>query len=115
MKKVFQGKIFSVWQWDQKRYDGTTKTFERVERVDAGSVIGVLPDKRIMLVWDEQPHREGCLTPAGGRVEEGENPEMAAARELREETGYEAESLTPWYTTKPYGKVKFSIHCFIGK
>ncbi len=115
MKKVFQGEIFSVWQWKQELYDGSKKIFEKVSRTDAGSIIGVLPDKRILLVWDEQPHREGYLTPAGGRVESGESPEEAAIRELREETGYEAEQLVPLYSVKPYGKVEFAIHCFIGK
>lgn len=115
MKKVFQGEIFSVWQWEQKLYDGTTKTFEKISRTDAGSVIGVLPDKRILLIWDEQPHREGYLTPACGKMEEGETPKMTAAREFREETGYEAEKLIPFYTHSPYNKLEFTIHCFIGK
>lgn len=115
MKKVFQGDIFSVWQWDQKLYDGTTKIFEKVQRMDAAFIIGVLPDKRILLVWDEQPDRDGVLSPAGGKVEEGENPIDAAARELLEETGYKAESVQPWMQFVPYGKMIFTVHCFIGK
>src|SRR3989344_116268 len=115
MKKVFQGKIFSVWQWEQELYDGSTKTFEKISRTDAAFIIGVLPDKRILLVWDEQPHRDGCLTPAGGKVEPGETPEEAAAREFKEETGYAAQEITPWFSEKPYGKIDFINHCFIGR
>jgi ADP-ribose pyrophosphatase len=115
MKKVFQGDIFSVWQWDQKLYDGSTKVFEKVRRTDAAFIIGVLPDKRILLIWDEQPDREGALGPAGGKVEEGENPIDAAAREFLEETGYKAASIHPWMSYIPYGKMIFTVHCFIGK
>lgn len=116
MKKVFQGDIFSVWQWEQKLYDGSTKTFERVQRGDAAFIIGVLPDKRILLIWDEQPDREGVLGLAGGKVEAGEDPKDAAAREFLEETGYEAVSITPWMSFVPYdGKMTFTIHTFIGK
>src|SRR5258708_7335821 len=90
-KKVFQGEIFSVWQWEQEMFDGSKKTFERITRNDAASMIGVLPDKKIVLVWDQQPDRSGVLTPAGGGIEEGESPEEGAKREFREETGYVAE------------------------
>lgn len=115
MKKVFQGDIFSVWQWDQELYDGSTKTFERVQRGDAAFIIGVLPDKRILLAWDEQPDREGVLGPAGGTVEEEEDPKDAAARELLEETGYKAAAIEPWMSFVPYGKMIFTVHCFIGR
>lgn len=115
MKKVFQGKIFSVWQWEQELYDGSKKTFEKVTRSDSAAVLGVLPDNRIMLVWDEQPHREGVLTCAGGQVDEGEDPESAATREFFEETGYTVSQLVPWLTWAPAGKISFAVHIFIGK
>lgn len=115
MKKVFQGTIFSVWQWEQELYDGSTKTFEKIERADSAWVIGVLPDKRILLIWDEQPQREGVLTPAGGQVEKDEDPADGAAREFLEETGYRIGSLAPWFTHKPFGKVIYTSHMFIGK
>jgi ADP-ribose pyrophosphatase len=115
MKKVFQGEIFSVWQWEQKLYDGTTKTFERATRTDGVRVIGVMPDKKILLVWDEQPDREGVLGMAGGQMDEGETPEESAKREFLEETGYEVGQLTPLASQAMPGRVVFSIHYFIGK
>lgn len=115
MKKVFQGEIFSVWQWEQKLYDGSTAIFEKIERPDYAFMVGTLPDKRILLVWDEQPHREGALTPAGGKVEAGESPEEAAEREFQEETGYKATIIIPWFSGKPQGKVDFTSYAFIGR
>lgn len=115
MKKVFQGNVFSVWQWDQKLYDGSTSVFEKIGRPDAASVIGILPDKRILLVWDEQPGRGGLLAPAGGQLEMGEKPEEAAAREFREETGYAAGSLSLWFSHEPSNRILFTAYFYIGK
>lgn len=115
MQKVFQGNIFSIWQWDQKLYDGSTKVFERVQRSDAAFMVGVLPDQKILLVWDEQPDREGVLGLAGGKIEDGESPQDAAAREFLEETGYKAAAIAPWMSYVPYGKMVFTVHSFIGK
>lgn len=114
-KKVFQGEIFSVWQWEQKLYDGTTKTFERASRTDAVRVIGVLPNKKILLIWDEQPDREGMLGMAGGQMDGGEKPVESAKREFFEETGYTVGKLTHITSQKFPGRLMFSLHYFIGR
>ncbi len=115
MKKVFQGKIFSVWQWEQKMYDGSTEIFEKIQRPDYAGVIAVLPNKKIMVVTDEQPHRGPQLSIPGGRIEEGENPEKAAKRELLEETGYIPEKIELLYSHTSSSKVVYTSYIFIGK
>lgn len=115
MKKVFQGKTFSILQWEQELYDGSKKIFEKVIRPDATRVLGVLPDKRIMLIWDEQPHRAGVLTPAGGQLDEGEDTATGAIREFLEETGYRSDSVIPWFTSKGMSGSSFTVHFFIAK
>lgn len=113
--RVFTGKIFSVWQWEQELFDGTTTTFERLTRNDYAYVIGVLPDKNILLIKDEQPDREPVLTPAGGKVEPGESPAEAATREFKEETGYTIGQLVPWHSYRPSNKIQMQVHAFIGR
>ncbi len=115
MKKVFQGEIYSIWQWEQELFDGSTRTFEKVERASTANIVAVLPDKQIMLIWDEQPGREGVLTPSGGRMDEGETPEEGAARELLEETGYKVQTITPWIQYTPDKKSSYTVYIFIGK
>ncbi len=114
-KKVFQGKIFSIWQWEQKLYDGSTAIFESLARPDYATVIGVSPDQLILLAHDEQPDREPVLTTAGGRIEEGELPEEAARREFLEETGYSIGKIIPYFTYQPSQKANFFAHMFIGR
>lgn len=113
--KAFQGTIFSIWQWPQEVYDGSIRTFEKAQRADTVFVLPVMDDGRIMLIIDEQPHRGPILTLPAGRMEEGEDPASAIAREFLEETGYEAGSWTPWYSYQPVGKIIWNLHGFIAR
>ena len=114
-KRVFEGKIFDVYQWEQKLYDGSTAIFEKLTRPDTIAVIPVLSDQKILLIEDSQPHRQTVLTVPTGRIEEGETPEQAARRELLEETGYAVESLELLSEEKPVGKIDWVIYWFVGR
>lgn len=114
-QKVFQGKIFSVWQWEQELFDGSTALFERIGRPDYACAIGVLPDNTILLVEDSQPNRETVITPAGGQVEAGETAPEALKREYMEETGYAIGELRPWMSFQPHSKVDMRTHIFIAR
>lgn len=114
-KKVFQGEIFSVWQWPQKLYDGTTKNFEILTRPDTAYLLAVMEDEKLLLIQDEQPQRGPVLTIPRGRVEAGETAQDAARRELQEETGYGVKEITLWHSHRPWGKVSWNIYYFIGR
>jgi len=110
-KKVFEGIIFSVWQWEQELYDGSQATFERITRGGVTHAVGVLPDGKILMTEDEQPQRGAVITPSGGKIEPGEAPEDAAVREFREETGYVVGELKPWHSYLPASD-KISYVCW---
>ncbi|HLD26035.1 MAG TPA: NUDIX hydrolase [Candidatus Andersenbacteria bacterium] len=114
-KNVFTGQVFSVWQWPQRLFDGSTAVFEAVSRPDTSHTVGVMPDGRIMLVEDSQPHREAVITPAGGVIDAGETPEEAAKREFREETGYTIGELIHWHQYDPGIKLDWTVFAFIGR
>lgn len=114
-RRVWQGLVFSAWQWEQVLYDGTTTTFEALSRADTAHTVGVLPDGRILLTEDEQPNRGAVITPAGGVVEPHEGPAEAAQREFLEETGYQIGSLIAWHQYQPSHKINWTVHAFIGR
>jgi 8-oxo-dGTP pyrophosphatase MutT (NUDIX family) len=114
-KKVFEGEIFSVYQWPQQMYDGSTATFEKLVRGDTVSVIPVTTDHQILLLDQEQPGIAPFKSLAGGRIDLGEDPETAALRELKEETGCTCQKLDLWYSTQLTSKIDWAIYVFIAR
>lgn len=114
-KKVFEGIIFDVYQWEQKMFDGSTQTFEKIKRPDTVVVFPVTNNDQIILTKQEQPGKEPFIGAAGGRVDKGEDILTAAKRELLEETGYEAGELVLWKSIQPIGKIQWSVYVFIAR
>ncbi len=114
-KKVFEGVIFDVYQWEQECFDGSKATFERLKRPDTVIVFGVLPDGKIILAEQEQPGRAPYLGAIAGRSEKGEEILEAAKREFLEETGYEAERFELWDAHQPADKIDWAVFTFIAK
>lgn len=113
--KVFSGIIFDVYHWQQKLYDGSTSTFEKLQRYDTVNVFPITPNKRIVLTKQEQPGMEEFIGCAGGVIEINEDPVSAALREMKEETGYSCTSLDVWFASQPSSKIEWSIYNFIAR
>lgn len=115
-KKVFQGEIFSVYQWPQTMFDGSVATFEMLQRTDSVLVVPVMDNGKIWVIDEEQPgsvqYKMGL---PGGRVDAGEAVIDAAKRECEEEIGVK---FRDWYyveSVQPHRKIDWYVHVFVAK
>ncbi|HEX7041685.1 MAG TPA: NUDIX hydrolase [Patescibacteria group bacterium] len=114
-KKVFEGVLFSVYQWEQEMFDGTKEVFEKIARRDTVGVIAVTKNKKILISFQEQPSMKPFIGTPGGIIDAGEEPFDAVQRELLEETGYKSEKWELFDSVQPTTKIDWAIFIFIAR
>ena len=90
-QEVFAGRLIDLVV-DRLRFStGVEVTREVVLHPAAVAILPVLPDERLLLVKQyRHPVEDHLWEIPAGLIDAGESPLVAAKRELREETGYEA-------------------------
>lgn len=94
--KVFSGKVFDVLQDQILLPNGQTTTLDIISHINSVVIIPLDNEGNLLFVRQYRHPAGGLLLelPAGV-LNKGESPEDCAHRELREETGMAAGSLTP--------------------
>lgn len=101
-KVVFQGQVFGVRRDEVIEPSGVRATREVITHSGSVVVLPVLPDGRIVLIRQyRHATRQYLWELVAGRMDEGETPKQAAARELIEETGYRAKKFTVFLNVFP--------------
>jgi ADP-ribose pyrophosphatase len=99
---VFQGKVFGVRVDEVQEPNGLRGTREVIAHPGSVVVLPVLADGRILMIQQYRyATRQYLLELVAGRIDEGESVKEAAARELKEETGYTAKRLTEFLDIFP--------------
>jgi ADP-ribose pyrophosphatase len=88
---IYEGPVFGLRRDEVLEPTGVRTTREVITHPGSVVVLPVLPDDRIVLIRQYRHATQQFLWElVAGRMEPGENPRKAAARELVEETGYRA-------------------------
>jgi ADP-ribose pyrophosphatase len=90
-KTIYSGPVFGIRRDELVEPSGVRTTREMITHSGSVVVLPVLPDGRVLLIRQyRHAARQFLWELVAGRMDEGESPRKAAARELIEETGYRA-------------------------
>ena len=88
---IYQGRVFGVRRDEVVEPGGVRATREVITHPGSVVVLPVFADGRILMIHQyRHATRQFLWELVAGRIDHGENPRKAAARELIEETGYRA-------------------------
>ncbi|PAV29561.1 ADP-ribose pyrophosphatase [Virgibacillus profundi] len=94
-EKIYNGKMIQLQVDDVTLPNGKTAKRELIKHPGAVAVIPITKDNKIVFVEQfRKPLEKSIIEIPAGKLEEGEEPEVTAIRELEEETGYTASSLS---------------------
>jgi ADP-ribose pyrophosphatase len=109
--------VFNVRQDRVRAPEGGTHDFYVIESNDWVNVIPLTADGQVVCIRQFRHGTEAVtLEIPGGMVDPGESPAAAAARELLEETGYEAEAIVPLGAVDPNPAIQNNrCHTYLAK
>ncbi|KKE80693.1 NUDIX hydrolase [Oceanobacillus caeni] len=114
-EKIFDGKIVQLQVDEVQLPNGKTSQREIVKHPGAVAVIAITKENKIVFVEQyRKPLERSLIEIPAGKLEPGENPMIAAIRELEEETGYSTNSLS--FVTSFYSSPGFAdelLHIYI--
>ncbi|WP_135823961.1 NUDIX hydrolase [Halorussus ruber] len=109
---------FDVRREEVRLPDGTETDFDYLSEPESVVVLPFTPDGNVVVIeeWRQAVRRVNRSLPVGGMEPEDDDREAAARRELREETGHEADSVAFLTSVEPANGVANSVlHFFVAR
>ncbi len=114
---IYEGRIIDVRVEDVQLPNGKQSKRELIEHPGAVAIIAQTPDEKILAVRQyRKALGKAIVEIPAGKLEQGEEPEVTAVRELEEETGYTCEKLEKvisFYTSP--GFANELVHLYVAK
>ncbi|WP_281285945.1 NUDIX hydrolase [Paenibacillus sinopodophylli] len=110
---IFEGKMITLQVDTVTLADGRTATREIVKHPGAAAVMALLDGKLLVVEQFRKPLEKFQVEIPAGKLDLGEDPITAAARELEEETGYRSDDLkllSAFYTSPGFADEKLYIY-----
>jgi ADP-ribose pyrophosphatase len=114
-KKVFWWIDFDVYQWKQKMFDWSFKTFEKLKRNHSVDIIAVSEDKEIYILKEEHPWRMPFIWLVWWSCEDWEEPLETAKRELLEETWLSSDDWELFWIYTKSSRIDHNSNIFIAR
>lgn len=89
----FKGRVLSFHNDEVICSNGVKSTREYVKHPGGVTILAVKEDKVLFVKQFRYPYQEELLELPAGKLEKGEDPLIAAHRELEEETGYKSDNI----------------------
>jgi ADP-ribose pyrophosphatase len=109
---------FDIQREEVRLPDGTETDFDYLSEPESVVVLPFTPDGEVVVIeeWRQAVRRVNRSLPVGGMEPEDDDREAAARRELREETGHEADSVEFLTSVEPANGVANSVlHFFVAR
>lgn len=110
---IFQGKVITLQVDTVALQGGKQAAREIVRHPGASAVMGLVDGKLLVVDQYRKPMDKFQIEIPAGKLDAGEDPMTAAARELEEETGYKAKELklvSAFYTSPGFADEKLYLY-----
>ncbi|MBM3231499.1 NUDIX hydrolase, partial [Candidatus Peregrinibacteria bacterium] len=113
MKELFSGHGWTITEESAVMPNGVTKTVARGKTSDSAAILAFDDDGKILLLREYRPFWNDYIWMLPiGKIDKEADPLLAAQRELREETGFRADVLEPYFVCYWIERVNIKTHIF---